>query len=84
MQSFMNSLIDPLGWLEWSGTFALSTLYYAEYNNTGPGSNTSNKVTWPGYHFINVTDAINFTVSKFILGDAWLPATGVPYAGGLL
>ena len=84
MQSFINSLIDPLGWHEWSGTFALSTLYYAEYNNTGPGSNISNKVTWPGYHVINVIDAVNFTVSKFILGDAWLPTTGVPYTGGLL
>lgn len=28
LQSFMDSLIDPLGWHEWSGTFALSTLYY--------------------------------------------------------
>ncbi|KAG6701338.1 hypothetical protein I3842_08G160700 [Carya illinoinensis] len=84
MQSFMDSLIDPSGWQEWSGTFALSTLYYAEYNNSGPGSNTSGRVTWPGYHVINATDAANFTVSKFIQGDAWLPATGVPYNGGLL
>ncbi|KAL4636854.1 hypothetical protein ACB092_03G037800 [Castanea dentata] len=84
MQSFMNSLIEPSGWHEWSGTFALSTLYYAEYNNTGPGSNTSNRVTWPGYNVINVTDAVNFIVSKFVQGDSWLPATGVPYTDGLL
>ncbi|BAT86287.1 hypothetical protein LR48_Vigan03g282600 [Vigna angularis] len=79
MQSFMDSLINPAGWHEWSGDFALTTLYYAEYNNTGPGSSTQNRVTWSGYHVINVTDAVNFTVANFLDGDSWLPITGVPY-----
>lgn len=85
MQSFMDSLINTVGWREWDGNFALSTLYYAEYNNTGPGSDTTNRVTWPGYHVItNATDAGNFTVSNFLLGDNWLPQTAVPYSGGLI
>ncbi|KAJ7973317.1 Pectinesterase [Quillaja saponaria] len=84
LQTFMDSLIDSTGWREWSSSFALSTLYYAEYANWGPGSDTSNRVTWTGYHVINATDAVIFTVSNFITGDAWLPATGVPYFGGLL
>ena len=85
MQSFMDSLINTVGWREWDGNFALSTLYYAEYNNTGPGSDTTNRVTWPGYQVItNATDAANFTVSNFLLGDNWLPQTGVPYSGGLI
>lgn len=84
MQSFLDGLIDPAGWLMWSGDFALSTLYYAEYNNTGPGSDTSNRVTWPGYHVINSTEASDYTVSEFLLGDFWLPQTGVPYSGGLV
>lgn len=84
MQSFIGSLIDPAGWTPWSGDFALSTLYYAEYDNSGPGSNTTNRVTWPGYHVINATDAANFTVANFILGDNWLPQTGVTYTSGLL
>ena len=83
LQCFMDSLIDPSGWREWSGDFALNTLYYAEYNNTGPGSNTSNRVTWQGYHVINATDAAHFTVSNFLDGDSWLPQTGVPYLSGL-
>ncbi|KAF9618628.1 hypothetical protein IFM89_002323 [Coptis chinensis] len=61
-----------------------ATLYYVEYNNSGPGSNTSNRVTWLGYHVIDATDAIKFTVSELIVGDAWLPQTGVPYTGGLV
>ncbi|XP_010260072.1 PREDICTED: pectinesterase-like [Nelumbo nucifera] len=84
MQSFIDSFIDPTGWREWSGDFALSTLYYAEYSNTGPGAVTADRVTWPGYHEINDTDAADFTVSNFVVGDYWLPATGVPYSGGLL
>ncbi|KAJ4956427.1 hypothetical protein NE237_013210 [Protea cynaroides] len=84
MQSYMDNLIDSSGWAEWNDTFALSTLYYAEYNNTGPGSDASNRVTWAGYHVINATDASNFTVSNFIMGDYWLNNTGVPYTGGLL
>ncbi|KAE9593702.1 putative pectinesterase [Lupinus albus] len=84
MQSFIDSLINPLGWSEWSGNFALDTLYYAEFDNQGPGADTSNRVTWLGYHVINDTDAIDFTVSNFIFGDAWIPITGVPYYSGLL
>lgn len=78
--SNMESLIDPAGWLPWSGDFALSTLYYGEYRNRGPGSNTSARVNWPGYRVItNTTEASQFTVGNFIQGNSWLPATGVPF-----
>ncbi|GLJ52722.1 hypothetical protein SUGI_1122540 [Cryptomeria japonica] len=83
MQSYLDSLIQPAGWLEWNGTFALSMLYYGEYGSQGPGSNTSQRVTWPGYHVMNMTDAKNFTVTKIISGDSWLPATSISYNGGL-
>ncbi|KAK3000977.1 hypothetical protein RJ639_022304 [Escallonia herrerae] len=84
MQSFIDGFINPLGWHEWSGDFALNTSYYAEFSNTGPGSRTSGRVTWPGFYIINATDATNFTVSSFLLGDNWLSPTGVPYTGSLL
>lgn len=83
IQSFIDNLIEPAGWLEWSGDFALKTLYYGEYMNTGPGSNTSQRVQWPGYHVMSTSDAQNFTVSQFISGDAWIPATSVPYDAAL-
>ncbi|KAL1813140.1 hypothetical protein ACET3Z_023205 [Daucus carota] len=83
MDSFMDSLIHPAGWIAWSGDFALNTSYYAEFNNSGPGSNTSNRVTWEGFHIINATDAVNFTVSNLISGASWLPSTGVPYKADL-
>ncbi|XP_072996830.1 pectinesterase [Typha latifolia] len=84
MQSFMDDLIDPVGWMPWDGDFALSTLYYAEYGNSGSGSDTSHRVTWPGYHVItNGADVANYTVTSFVFGDNWLPQTGVPYSSGL-
>ncbi|KAK4492602.1 hypothetical protein RD792_003420 [Penstemon davidsonii] len=80
MFSKMESVVEPRGWLEWNATFALDTLSYGEYSNRGPGSNTSLRVTWPGYRVIrNLTDASQFTVENFIQGSQWLPETGVPF-----
>ncbi|KAG6520833.1 hypothetical protein ZIOFF_017894 [Zingiber officinale] len=31
MHSFINDAVDPMEWLEWSGAFALCTLYYDEF-----------------------------------------------------
>ncbi|KAI3679066.1 hypothetical protein L6452_38373 [Arctium lappa] len=84
MRSHIGDLIDPAGWLEWSGDFGLSTLYYGEYMNRGPGSNTGGRVNWPGYRVIvNSTEAEQFTVGNFLQGGDWLNATGVPYYLGL-
>ncbi|XP_031498269.1 pectinesterase-like [Nymphaea colorata] len=83
LESFIDSVIDPSGWAPWSGNDFLSTLYYGEYSNRGPGSNTSSRVTWPGYHIMSSTDAANFTVTNFVQGDVWLPATSVPFSAGL-
>ncbi|KAK2978808.1 hypothetical protein RJ640_006770 [Escallonia rubra] len=84
MKTFLDSLIDPTGWMPWSGNFALSTLYYGEYMNTGPGSSTARRVTWKGYRVItSATEASQFTVGSFIAGGSWLPATSVPFTSGL-
>ncbi|KAG8079336.1 hypothetical protein GUJ93_ZPchr0007g5635 [Zizania palustris] len=84
MQSKMESLIHPRGWLEWNGSFALDTLYYAEYMNRGPGADTSARVAWPGYHVLtSAADASNFTVLAFVQGDLWLNSSSFPYALGL-
>ncbi|XP_057422750.1 probable pectinesterase/pectinesterase inhibitor 47 [Lotus japonicus] len=83
LQSYIGDLIHPSGWLEWNGTVGLDTLFYGEFNNYGPGSKTSNRVQWPGYSLLNATQAWNFTVLNFTLGNTWLPDTDIPYAEGL-
>ncbi|CAH9118798.1 unnamed protein product [Cuscuta europaea] len=84
MQSYMASAIRPEGWLEWNGTFALDSLFYGEFSNYGPGSGIGTRVKWPGFHLMNNSaQAHNFTVAEFLLGDSWLPSTGVKYTAGL-
>ena len=84
LQTYLDTLVDPAGWLEWNGNFALSTLYYGEYKNIGPRSSTSQRVKWGGYHVItSASVASQFTVENLIGGKSWLPATGVPFVAGL-
>ncbi|XP_031260572.1 probable pectinesterase/pectinesterase inhibitor 25 [Pistacia vera] len=84
MQSYIGNLISPVGWLEWNGTVGLDTLYYGEFQNFGPGAKTSRRVKWQGYNLMNASQALNFTVYNFTMGDTWLPNTDVPFSGGLL
>ncbi|XVF49345.1 hypothetical protein PTKIN_Ptkin04bG0004200 [Pterospermum kingtungense] len=84
MRSYLDSLVDPAGWLEWDGDFALSTLYYGEYENIGPAATTSGRVKWKGFRVItNAAEASKLTVENFIAGSSWLPDTGVPFKAGL-
>ncbi|XWS57077.1 hypothetical protein CRYUN_Cryun09bG0140400 [Craigia yunnanensis] len=77
------SLEGPSGWLEWNGTFGLDTLYYGEFGNYGPGSNTSKRMKWSGYSLLNATQAMGFTVYNFTMGDTWLHETNIPFSRGL-
>ncbi|KAK3009821.1 hypothetical protein RJ639_013946 [Escallonia herrerae] len=85
LKTYLHSFLNPEGWLKWGNSnFALSTLYYGEYKNTGPAASTRNRVKWPGYHAIgSSTVASRFTVANLIAGRAWLPSTGVPFTAGL-
>nr|GMC92962.1 probable pectinesterase/pectinesterase inhibitor 17 [Ipomoea batatas]GMD02185.1 probable pectinesterase/pectinesterase inhibitor 17 [Ipomoea batatas] len=84
LQTYMESVVDPAGWLEWDGEFALKTLYYGEYKNSGPGSSTGRRVGWGGYRVISsASEAARFSVENFIAGRSWLPATNVPFNAGL-
>ncbi|CAN6451272.1 unnamed protein product [Victoria cruziana] len=85
MQSSLDGFVDPAGWMEWSGSFALDTLFYAEYMNSGAGAGTSGRVRWPGYHAsLTVDEATKFTVGEFLVGTSWLPKTEVAFDPGLL
>lgn len=83
MESAIDEAIVGRGWVEWSGGFALKSLYFAEYLNSGPGAGTSKRVGWPGYHVIGAEEAAKFTVGNFIAGNSWLPSTGVMFDSGL-
>ncbi|KAJ0551724.1 putative pectinesterase [Helianthus annuus] len=81
MQSFLDGLVDPQGWLDSWGH--KDTAYCAEYKHYGPGSSTNQRVNWPHYHAItDPKTAKFFTVAHFISGYNWLPKTGVPFTPG--
>ena len=85
MESYIGDVINPAGWYKWDGDFAQETLFYGEYRNRGPGSGTSARVKWPGYHVItSPAVAEQFTVAELIQGGSWLESTGVPYPEGFV
>ncbi|KAL0368215.1 UNVERIFIED_CONTAM: Pectinesterase [Sesamum calycinum] len=67
------------GWSVWQGTFALDTLYYAEYQNRGPGSDQKSRVAWKGIQHFSPQMAESWTGAKMYKGDEWIRNSGVPY-----
>ncbi|KAK1592091.1 hypothetical protein Q3G72_019394 [Acer saccharum] len=83
MQSQIDDIIQPEGWLPWTGDFALNTLWYGEYGNRGAGAAQTGRVTWKGIKKVSAEQANRFTVAQFIKDD-WIKLTGVPYSSGLI
>ncbi|GLT46191.1 hypothetical protein SLA2020_199650 [Shorea laevis] len=81
MQSEIGAFLNPLGWIEWvSKVDPPSTIFYAEYQNTGLGSNVDKRVKWAGYKPTLTEDvAGKYTVGNFIQGSEWLPDTQVDF-----
>ncbi|KAE8718956.1 putative pectinesterase/pectinesterase inhibitor 64 [Hibiscus syriacus] len=69
----MGPLISSDGWMPWSGNFALNTLFYGEYQNSGPGSNVSTRVPWSSQ--IPAQHVYTYSVENFIQGDKWIPTS---------
>ncbi|KAA0053588.1 hypothetical protein IC582_008353 [Cucumis melo] len=84
MQTSISNVIDPAGWHVWDGNFALDTLFYAEYQNSGAGADTSRRVRWKGFRVLTrAAEAEAFTAGNFIGGGTWLSSTGFPFSLGL-
>jgi pectinesterase len=82
IKSTLANCVNPAGWLLWNGDpNSGKTVNYGEYGNTGPGANTASRVSWSRQ--ISVTEATKFTVSSFIAGQEWLPATSIPFNSAL-
>ncbi|CAM6078027.1 unnamed protein product [Sphagnum tenellum] len=78
LQNSMSSVINPAGWLPWNGSFALSTLFYGEYKNTGPGAAAGQRVSW-STQITSSKVATQYTVDNFISGALWLPQTTINF-----
>ncbi|KAK7269384.1 hypothetical protein RIF29_22110 [Crotalaria pallida] len=82
MDTYIDDLIDPKGYLPWQGAEGLlhmDTCFYSEYHNYGPGSDKSKRAHWAGIWNLNSKAANSFSPRKFFHGDDWIEATGIPY-----
>lgn len=84
MQSQIDDIIQPDGWLPWAGTFAINSCFYTEFNNRGAGADMSKRVKWKGIKTITPQHAVDFTPGRFLGGDRWIKATGIPYVSGMI
>ncbi|KAK4747131.1 hypothetical protein SAY87_026168 [Trapa incisa] len=66
----LETLISPQGWMPWDGDFALTTLFFGEFNNTGPGSAIGQRVWWSSQ--IPAAHLDTYSFSSFIQGDEWV------------
>ncbi|MED6221915.1 hypothetical protein PIB30_059370 [Stylosanthes scabra] len=73
INSVMESLIMPDGWMPWSGDFALPTLYYGEFENTGPGSSLAQRVPWSSK--IPSEHVDTYSLQNFIQAADWAPSS---------
>ncbi|KAF7843685.1 pectinesterase 3 [Senna tora] len=85
MTTEIGSFLNPVGWKEWvPNVEPASTIFYAEYKNSGPGSDVSQRVKWTGFRpSLSEEEANKFTVQSFIEGNDWLQEASVEYQSTL-
>jgi pectinesterase len=56
--------ILPAGWSNWSGTSRDKTAFFAEFGNTGPGADYSQRVSWS--HQLSKKQAAQYTLKNIL------------------
>jgi pectinesterase len=73
MNTTLPAELSPQGWSPWSKNDTPAHTFYAEYNNTGPGASTTDRVLWS--HQLSSQEARHFAAAEFLRGaDHWDPA----------
>jgi len=72
IKCYLDKQINDQGWKNWDKTNRDQTAFYAEYENTGPGSNTENRVKWS--KILTKRDASKYKTELILKGfDGWNP-----------
>lgn len=81
MQTAIGGFLNPKGWISWvANVDPPASIFYGEYQNTGLGSDTANRVSWAGYKpTMTPSEASKYNVESLIQGPSWLPATSVAF-----
>jgi pectinesterase len=56
--------IQPAGWSNWQGTARDKTAYFAEYGNSGPGADISQRVSWS--HQLSKKEAKQYSLRNIL------------------
>ncbi|KAE8658779.1 Acyl-CoA dehydrogenase-related isoform 1 [Hibiscus syriacus] len=78
MQSQIDDIIQPEGYIPMNGNDGLATSYYVEFGNRGPGAKTDGRVKWEGIKTLDATEIKKFAPGVYLDSDDWIPETGVP------
>lgn len=65
----LGNVIHPEGWHNWDKVDNERSAWFAEYNNSGPGANATQRVKWA--HILTKTEAENYSNAQ-VFGD-WIP-----------
>lgn len=82
MESDIGGVVDPAGWTQWTPNVdPRSSIFYAEYQNTGMGSLVNQRVQWGGYRpTLTEEEAKKFSVESFLQGILpWLTEASVVF-----
>ena len=61
--------IAPEGWQNWGDVSKQETVFYAEFNNSGQGTNSIKRVAWA--HQLSQVEAQDYTIKNVMRG--WQP-----------
>lgn len=70
LHSYIGAHIHPQGWHNWDKPEAESTVWYAEFDNYGPGWVPDERPAW--VHLLTAQEALSYTKSEVLSGaDGW-------------
>ncbi|KAE8771524.1 putative pectinesterase 67 [Hordeum vulgare] len=70
--TYLSKSVNPAGWTNYDFSGSTEHVMLAEFNCTGPGADTSQRVPWS--RRLDQAEAAKFLTVDFINGKEWLPA----------